>query len=296
MGPASLSKDVKWGGLQADREDVSRDRRHPQGRGQKQPRQEAIGGDRHVRGVLGVIAPPHEAVVRPAAGRGDLPHGVAAGQIRAVAEENVVGARQLGIGLRVHELQGARAAAGDHEFEPEAGQGVSGRLVAPDRHVPEAGVSLGDDLVADGDDETRAGRLTRDSGIGRNRCADLANAGRARGCVIARLLGGPEKGRSRPHRSGTSRVAFTSNDHRFGRDRHGSQGYHPWVLGVTLSLRLSQSKTRADLVAATVRLERVNPALIGRRRAGTVAAKPTIKRAGGSPPTTASRSPTAWPA
>jgi hypothetical protein len=53
----------------------------------------------------------------------------------------------------------------------------------------------------------------------------------------------------------------------------------PWVLSVTLSLRLSQSKTLADLVAATVRLDRVNLALIGRRMAGTVAAKHTIKRA-----------------
>lgn len=52
-----------------------------------------------------------------------------------------------------------------------------------------------------------------------------------------------------------------------------------WVLSVTSRLRPSQSQTLAALVAAAVRLERINLALLGRKMAGPVAAKHTIKRA-----------------
>ena len=52
-----------------------------------------------------------------------------------------------------------------------------------------------------------------------------------------------------------------------------------WVLSVTTNLLPSQSRTLAVLVAAAVRCERVNLATIGRRMAGPVAAKHTIKRA-----------------
>ena len=52
-----------------------------------------------------------------------------------------------------------------------------------------------------------------------------------------------------------------------------------WVLAVTSNLRPSQSATLAELVAAAVRTERPNLATIGRRMAGAVAAKHTIKRA-----------------
>jgi hypothetical protein len=52
-----------------------------------------------------------------------------------------------------------------------------------------------------------------------------------------------------------------------------------WVVAVTSNLLPSQSATLAALVAAAVRLERVNLAAIGRAMAGDVAAKHTIKRA-----------------
>ena len=53
-----------------------------------------------------------------------------------------------------------------------------------------------------------------------------------------------------------------------------------WVACVTSRLLPSQSSTLAALVAAAVRLERVNLATIGRKMAGPVSAKHTIKRAG----------------
>jgi hypothetical protein len=52
-----------------------------------------------------------------------------------------------------------------------------------------------------------------------------------------------------------------------------------WVAAVTSNLLPSQSSTLAALVAAAVRTERLNLASIGRRMAGGVAAKYTIKRA-----------------
>jgi Transposase DDE domain len=52
-----------------------------------------------------------------------------------------------------------------------------------------------------------------------------------------------------------------------------------WVVAVTSNLLPSQSATLAALVAAVCRCERVNLATIGRRMAGAVAAKHTIKRA-----------------
>jgi hypothetical protein len=52
-----------------------------------------------------------------------------------------------------------------------------------------------------------------------------------------------------------------------------------WVVCVTSNLLPSQSRTRAALVAAAVRLERVNLALLGRKMAGAVTAKAAIKRA-----------------
>jgi len=52
-----------------------------------------------------------------------------------------------------------------------------------------------------------------------------------------------------------------------------------WVICVTSKLRPSQSDTLSQLVAAAVRTERPNLATIGRRMAGEVAAKHTIKRA-----------------
>jgi hypothetical protein len=52
-----------------------------------------------------------------------------------------------------------------------------------------------------------------------------------------------------------------------------------WVVAVTSDLLPSQSAALAALVAAAVRLERVNLAAVGRAMAGEVAAKHTIKRA-----------------
>jgi hypothetical protein len=52
-----------------------------------------------------------------------------------------------------------------------------------------------------------------------------------------------------------------------------------WVVAVTSNLLPSQSAALAALVAAAVRLERVNLAAVGRAMAGDVAAKHTIKRA-----------------
>jgi hypothetical protein len=52
-----------------------------------------------------------------------------------------------------------------------------------------------------------------------------------------------------------------------------------WVVAVTSKLLPSQSRTLAALVAAAVRLERVNLALLGRRLAGPITAKSAIKRA-----------------
>lgn len=52
-----------------------------------------------------------------------------------------------------------------------------------------------------------------------------------------------------------------------------------WVVCVTSNLLPSQSRTLAALVAAAVRLERVNLALLGRKMAGEVTAKSAIKRA-----------------
>jgi hypothetical protein len=52
-----------------------------------------------------------------------------------------------------------------------------------------------------------------------------------------------------------------------------------WVVRVTSRLLPSQSTTLAALVAAAVRTERLNLATIGRKMAGPVAAKHTIKRA-----------------
>lgn len=57
------------------------------------------------------------------------------------------------------------------------------------------------------------------------------------------------------------------------------QSIAAWVVCVTSNLLPSQSRTLAVLVAAAVRCERVNLAAIGRRMAGPVAAKHTIKRA-----------------
>jgi hypothetical protein len=52
-----------------------------------------------------------------------------------------------------------------------------------------------------------------------------------------------------------------------------------WVVCVTANLLPSQSRTLAALVAAAVRLERVNLALLGRKMAGAVTAEAAIKRA-----------------
>lgn len=52
-----------------------------------------------------------------------------------------------------------------------------------------------------------------------------------------------------------------------------------WIVCVTSSLLASQSATLAAMVAAAVRLERLNIAQIGRRITGAVSAKHTIKRA-----------------
>ena len=52
-----------------------------------------------------------------------------------------------------------------------------------------------------------------------------------------------------------------------------------WVIAVTSNLLPSQSRTLAALVAAAVRTERPNLATIGRKMAGPVSAKHTIKRA-----------------
>ena len=57
------------------------------------------------------------------------------------------------------------------------------------------------------------------------------------------------------------------------------QSIMSWVRMVTAGLLPSQSATVAVLVAAAVRLERLNIAQLGRRMAGAVAAKHTIKRA-----------------
>jgi hypothetical protein len=58
-----------------------------------------------------------------------------------------------------------------------------------------------------------------------------------------------------------------------------TQSILAWVVGVTSNLLPTQSATLAALVAAAVRLERVNLVTIGRAMAGEVAAKHTIKRA-----------------
>jgi hypothetical protein len=58
-----------------------------------------------------------------------------------------------------------------------------------------------------------------------------------------------------------------------------TQSILEWVISVTSKLLPSQSATLADLVAAAVRTERLNLATIGRKMAGPVAAKHTIKRA-----------------
>jgi hypothetical protein len=58
-----------------------------------------------------------------------------------------------------------------------------------------------------------------------------------------------------------------------------TQSILAWVVGVTSNLLPTQSATLAALVAAAVRLERVNLVQLGRWMAGEVAAKHTIKRA-----------------
>jgi hypothetical protein len=58
-----------------------------------------------------------------------------------------------------------------------------------------------------------------------------------------------------------------------------AQSILEWVVCVTSNLLPTQSATLAALVAAAVRLERVNLVTIGRAMAGDVAAKHTIKRA-----------------
>jgi Transposase DDE domain len=58
-----------------------------------------------------------------------------------------------------------------------------------------------------------------------------------------------------------------------------TQSILDWVVCVTSNLLPSQSATLAALVAAAVRTERLNLATIGRKMAGKVAAKHTIKRA-----------------
>ena len=58
-----------------------------------------------------------------------------------------------------------------------------------------------------------------------------------------------------------------------------TQSILEWVLGVTANLLPSQSATLAALVAAAIRTERINLAAIGRKMAGPVSAKHTIKRA-----------------
>ena len=58
-----------------------------------------------------------------------------------------------------------------------------------------------------------------------------------------------------------------------------TQSILDWIVCVTSNLLPSQSRTLAALVAAAVRTERVNLATIGRKMAGPVAAKHTIKRA-----------------
>jgi hypothetical protein len=51
-----------------------------------------------------------------------------------------------------------------------------------------------------------------------------------------------------------------------------------WIMTVCTDLRLSQTKTLAHLVAATLGVGRVSLAAIGRRLAGDSAAKHNIKR------------------
>ena len=58
-----------------------------------------------------------------------------------------------------------------------------------------------------------------------------------------------------------------------------TQSILEWVIVVTSNLLPSQSATLAALVAAAVRTERLNLATIGRKMAGAVSAKHTIKRA-----------------
>jgi DDE family transposase len=58
-----------------------------------------------------------------------------------------------------------------------------------------------------------------------------------------------------------------------------TQSIVEWIVCVTSNLLPSQSRTLATLVAATVHLERVNLALIGRKMAGAITAKAAIKRA-----------------
>ncbi len=60
-----------------------------------------------------------------------------------------------------------------------------------------------------------------------------------------------------------------------------TQSILEWVISVTSNLLPSQSATLAALVAAAVRTERLNLATIGRKMAGAVSAKHTIKRAWG---------------
>ena len=64
-----------------------------------------------------------------------------------------------------------------------------------------------------------------------------------------------------------------------------------WVVSVcALSLRLSQAKTLAALVAAAMRVQRVSLANIGRMMSGVASTR--LNAAGGFAPTTASSRPT----
>jgi hypothetical protein len=63
-----------------------------------------------------------------------------------------------------------------------------------------------------------------------------------------------------------------------------------WIMTVGTDLRLSQTKTLAHLVAATLRVGRLSLATIGRQLAGDTSAKHKIKRPGVSPATAASLS------
>jgi len=58
-----------------------------------------------------------------------------------------------------------------------------------------------------------------------------------------------------------------------------TQSILAWVLSVTANLLPSQPDSLAALVAAAVRLERLNLTTIGRKMAGPVAARHTIKGA-----------------